>query len=95
MFIRKIKFNSNRNFDEENSVPSIRFLNEFEAQKSLFNKEGIALESTRTSTYLNVFYRFRNIQGREFGKEAVESIYLEGFKESPLGSACDPFNAKN
>ena len=49
--MRKIKFNSNGNgnFDEENSVPFVRFLNEFEAQKSLFNKEGIELESKPTN----------------------------------------------
>lgn len=46
--MRKIKYNSTAgtgNFDCENSVPFVRFLNEFEAQKSLFSKEGIAFES--------------------------------------------------
>ena len=64
--MRKIKFNSkgNVNFDEENCVPFVRFFNEFEAQKSLFNKEGIDLESkpkiTR-ETFKVVFVTFRNI----------------------------------
>jgi hypothetical protein len=46
MFMRKIKFNSSgNNFNEENSIPFVRFLNEFDAQKSLFSKEGIDLDS--------------------------------------------------
>jgi hypothetical protein len=46
MFMRKIKFNSSGNsFNEENSIPFVRFLNEFDAQKSLFSKEGIDLDS--------------------------------------------------
>lgn len=46
MFMRKVKFNnSNSKTDEENSVPFVRFFNEFEAQKSLFSKEGISLDS--------------------------------------------------
>lgn len=44
--MRKIKFNSSgNNFNEENSIPFVRFLNEFDAQKSLFSKEGIDLDS--------------------------------------------------
>ena len=49
MFMRKIKFNSQGNFDEETSVPFVRFLNEFDAQRSLFIKEGIDLDSKHES----------------------------------------------
>lgn len=60
--MRKIKFNSKGNFDEENCVPFIRFLNEFESQKFLFNKEGIELESKPThARTLTLILLFRNI----------------------------------
>lgn len=47
MFLRKIKHANTAN-NEETSTPFVRFLNEFEAQKSLFSKEGIELESNKT-----------------------------------------------
>ena len=50
MFIRKIKYNPS------NTEPFVRFLNEFEGQKDLFEKEGITLESK-----LYIFKRFNFI----------------------------------
>lgn len=43
--MRKIKHSSSGSISEESSIPFVRFLNEFDAQKSLFSKEGIELES--------------------------------------------------
>ena len=67
MFMRKIKYSS-----MAASVPFVRFLNEFEAQKRLFSKEGIEFESKHKETELvaltgDFYCSFRNIQGREFG----------------------------
>lgn len=58
MFMRKIKFNNGNNKNcEENSVPFVRFLNEFEAQKSLFSKEGISLDSKK-KRFFDLFINF-------------------------------------
>ena len=46
MFIRKIKYNPSE------GEPFVRFLNEFEAQKDLFEKEGITLESKKRDLFL-------------------------------------------
>lgn len=62
MFVRKIKFNirkstTNTNFsndDEEKFLSTsgtfVRFLNEFEGQKSLFRKEGIEFDSNQKNS---------------------------------------------
>ena len=47
MFLRRIRYNNNNN-TEDSSVPFVRFLNNFEGQKSLFNKEGIKFKSKKT-----------------------------------------------
>lgn len=60
MFLRKIKFDNNKtkiksfetftNDDEyflSTAGPFVRFLNEFEGQKSLFSKEGIEFNSKK------------------------------------------------
>jgi hypothetical protein len=44
MFLRTVKF-SNRGNTEDSGNVFVKFLNEFEAQKGLFSKEGIKLES--------------------------------------------------
>ena len=64
MFLRKIKFDNNKTktksfgtftTDDEyflsTSGPFVRFLNEFEGQKSLFRKEGIEFNSKKYILY--------------------------------------------
>ena len=63
MFLRKIKYEK-----IDSSVPFVRFLNEFESQKSLFTKEGIELDSKFVNEIMHEAHSslYRNIQRRKF-----------------------------